>query len=1064
MTSLSEKHEYQLKKLLFSKEEIILLNNDPELSNRSYQLEALLNIINKKKCLVKMFCGTGKSRIITNVITYQQKELNVVVFPSLALINQFSSDYSQYFYNYKIINISSENLPHIKTTTNISSIKKFLKSGNSKLVLVTYQSFDVLLNCLETKNVGSVLYDEAHHVVSPEYQKLVFNTNYFEQELFFTATPRNENGITMLDTNHPENNMCGELAYNYTYLQGLDSKVLNEFEICVDMYTENTNNNLYEAMARAILKRNTSRVLCFHSGVNGESNTDVKNFVNLKAFKKALTKIQKEEFPEKSGYYTKITFKGIDGQTPSCDRKNMLQALDDTPTTQIYILSSCGTIGEGVDTKKANMCVFADPKSSVTKIIQNIGRVVRRNNDHPMSTVLIPCFVDMNNYAEVLGDPEKQDEIIRKQMRMPNGDYAPILNVLSALKQEDPDIYDMCLNYPNRKHKKDSLKKQGFKIHESKVTYSSEEVEQIKNSGETPLEIHTNETIERFNETPDENETMLRLYHDDDDNLYKPIVPCKKTNTWEEVNNQIIQPPKPKKKAVSMSIHQNDEITMLWSVKGELDFSKKFCSTVIECNVSYGIEKWKITVKKVIDYIEKEKKSPSAHDKNRDIKKLGQWINNQKKNYSKDKEIMSNPEIRKEWEETVNKYKEYLVIDNEELWKMTLKKVIDYIKKEKKNPSTHDKNPNIKKLGQWINNQKKNYSKDKEIMSNPEIRKEWEETVNKYKEYLGDREELWKITLKKVIDYIEKEKKLPNTRNINEEIKKLGNWICNQKKNYLKNEQIMSNPEIRKEWEITLVKYKKYLNQPVIDSSNSEDKQILTQSKVKNITKKQKDIPKVKESQETNSHKSPSPSEIGKLHKTYRKMRSENLHQKFKQDPQLWLDYHKTREQNFASYEKESIPTNRIIKELEKIKTKRQKIVVDMGCGKADIAHYFKKTKDNRFLFYNYDHQSGGDKMIQEVDISVLPLEDASVEIAIMSLALWGTKENRIQYIREAYRVLESGGKFYISDTTKKWSPKELTKENGGELLRNLLTENGFKIISEEVGVPFCFFVCSKEY
>ena len=37
-------------------------------------------------------------------------------------------------------------------------------------------------------------------------------------------------------------------------------------------------------------------------------------------------------------------------------------------------------------------------------------------------------------------------------------------------------------------------------------------------------------------------------------------------------------------------------------------------------------------------------------------------------------------------------------------------------------------------------------------------------------------------------------------------------------------------------------------------------------------------------------------------------------------------------------------------------------------------------------------------------------------------------------------------------------------KENGGEKLRNLLTENGFKIISKEVGDPFCLFVCSKEY
>ena len=171
MTCFSSTQEYRLH----------LLKNDPELGNRSYQIEALLNIINKKKCLVKMFCGTGKSRIITNVITYQQKELNVVVFPSLALINQFSSDYSQYFCDFKIINISSEILPHIKSTTNISSIKKFLKSKNRKLVLVTYQSFDLFLSCLETKNFGSVLYDEAHHVVSPEYQKLVFKTNYFEQ-------------------------------------------------------------------------------------------------------------------------------------------------------------------------------------------------------------------------------------------------------------------------------------------------------------------------------------------------------------------------------------------------------------------------------------------------------------------------------------------------------------------------------------------------------------------------------------------------------------------------------------------------------------------------------------------------------------------------------------------------------------------------------------------------------------------------------------------------------------------------------------------------------------------
>ena len=133
-----------------------------------------------------------------------------------------------------------------------------------------------------------------------------------------------------------------------------------------------------------------------------------------------------------------------------------------------------------------------------------------------------------------------------------------------------------------------------------------------------------------------------------------------------------------------------------------------------------------------------------------------------------------------------------------------------------------------------------------------------------------------------------------------------------------------------------------------------------------------------------------------------------------------------------------------------------------MGCGEAPIAHHFLKNKDMRFTFHNYDNQTGGDNQIQSVDISALPLEDASAEIAIMSLALWGTEKNCSQYINEAYRVLESGGKFYVIDSTKKWSPEQLTKENAGELLRTLLTTSGFNIIKEDIGTPFCLFECCK--
>jgi hypothetical protein len=36
-----------------------------------------------------MFCGTGKSRIITNLIIHENKDLTVLVFQPLAIINQY---------------------------------------------------------------------------------------------------------------------------------------------------------------------------------------------------------------------------------------------------------------------------------------------------------------------------------------------------------------------------------------------------------------------------------------------------------------------------------------------------------------------------------------------------------------------------------------------------------------------------------------------------------------------------------------------------------------------------------------------------------------------------------------------------------------------------------------------------------------------------------------------------------------------------------------------------------------------------------------------------------------
>ena len=45
-----------------------------------------------RKCPINMWCGTGKTLTFTDLFMNKEK-INVIVFPSLGLINQYCNDY-----------------------------------------------------------------------------------------------------------------------------------------------------------------------------------------------------------------------------------------------------------------------------------------------------------------------------------------------------------------------------------------------------------------------------------------------------------------------------------------------------------------------------------------------------------------------------------------------------------------------------------------------------------------------------------------------------------------------------------------------------------------------------------------------------------------------------------------------------------------------------------------------------------------------------------------------------------------------------------------------------------
>jgi ubiquinone/menaquinone biosynthesis C-methylase UbiE len=100
----------------------------------------------------------------------------------------------------------------------------------------------------------------------------------------------------------------------------------------------------------------------------------------------------------------------------------------------------------------------------------------------------------------------------------------------------------------------------------------------------------------------------------------------------------------------------------------------------------------------------------------------------------------------------------------------------------------------------------------------------------------------------------------------------------------------------------------------------------------------------------------------------------------------------------------------------KKIKNKNR-VVADFGCGENLL-----KTciPDNKVI--SFDHVAI-DETVIACDMAHTPLENESIDIAVFSLALWGS--NYEDYFTEAYRLLTYDGLMYIAEPSSSYSEEE---------------------------------------
>jgi hypothetical protein len=196
--------------------------------------------------------------------------------------------------------------------------------------------------------------------------------------------------------------------------------------------------------------------------------------------------------------------------------------------------------------------------------------------------------------------------------------------------------------------------------------------------------------------------------------------------------------------------------------------------------------------------------------------------------------IHSNDEIKLNWKITDSvmngKFGSAVIdccvekLDNFEKWKMKSEKILEFYDEKQKKPSKRSKNQDEKNLSSWIKNQKQNYNPkgpefSKEKMKNPEIWQIWTDIIvnEKYSKFFSKTEK-WKNNKIKMIEFFDKNGRIPSNHSKNQDEKNLTSWIKNQNEKYNPNGPEFSkfimknNPEIWRIWNDIIVneKYSKF--------------------------------------------------------------------------------------------------------------------------------------------------------------------------------------------------------------------------------------------------------------
>jgi superfamily II DNA or RNA helicase len=179
--------------------------------------------------------------------------------------------------------------------------------------------------------------------------------------------------------------------------------------------------------------------------------------------------------------------------------------------------------------------------------------------------------------------------------------------------------------------------------------------------------------------------------------------------------------------------------------------------------------------------------------------------------------------------------------------------------------------------------------------------------------------------------------------------------------------------------------------------------------------------------------------ELSTMNGAWATTNSATTHSRLVEDPAEWKAYHDLYRP--ARLQWPVVPAFEFAEWLNK--RSRPCAVADLGCGEMLLADRLT----GGHTVHAFDHVAFDDRVIA-CDIAEVPLDDAAVDIAVLSLALLG--KNHTDYVQEAHRILHVDGLLWLCEPTKQIGADEAR-------LREVLGAYGFNVYSVDVKEQFTF-------